>query len=155
MNPTFSLLHADVHNAERHRAANRRRNRSAARSGAPRGVVVRLAGPADAAELRRLEELEGRSVPPGPALVVEQGGAVHAVLPLDDSAAIADPFRRTAEMVELLLAERRRMRRGARPRRGRRLLAALMRRSGPPVPAASAPVVPGSEALLGSSAWRC
>ena len=117
-------------------------------------MTIRQAGPADAKDLDVLAQLEGRPVPTGPTLVAVQDGAVRAALPLDGSAPLADPFRRTAEIVELLVAERRQLRRRMRPGRGRRLLAALFGGSHSPVsaPVSAGPVVPGSETLLDS---RC
>ena len=65
-------------------------------------IVIRPASAADAAALRRLAALDGAPAPQaGPdALVAEQDGrlvAAHA-----DGRAIADPFRPTAPIVELL-----------------------------------------------------
>jgi hypothetical protein len=69
-------------------------------------VTIRLAGPADAAAIRRLAELDSASAPkPVPMLVAEVGGELCAALPLDGGRALADPFRRTAELVAIL-AER-------------------------------------------------
>jgi len=69
-------------------------------------LTMRMAVSADAPALRRLAELD--SAPPAERasmLVAEVGGELRAALPLDDGPAIANPFRRTAELVALL-AER-------------------------------------------------
>ncbi len=69
-------------------------------------LTMRMAVPADAPALRRLAELD--SAPPAeraPMLVAEVGGELRAALPFDGGPAIANPFRRTAELVALL-AER-------------------------------------------------
>ena len=154
MNASVSLLHAQDHKAELRRAASRsrRRGRSDTPARAVAGVAIRQAGPADANDLKVLAQLEGRPFPAGPTLVALQEGAVRAALPLDGAAPLADPFRRTAEIVELLIAERRQLRRRRRPGRGRRLLAALFGGSHSPVsaPVSAGPVVPGSETLLDS-----
>jgi hypothetical protein len=85
--------------------------------------TIRMAVPADAAGLRRLAQLDSAPVPdPVPMLVAEVGGELRAALPLEGGRAIADPFRRTADLVGIL-AERARQiapppaRRGARRRR--------------------------------------
>ena len=69
-------------------------------------VTIRMALPADAEALGRLAQLDSAPPPaPVPMLVAEVGGELRAALPLDGGPAIADPFRRTAELVALL-AER-------------------------------------------------
>jgi hypothetical protein len=69
-------------------------------------VTIRMAVPADAGALRRLAELDSAPAPePVPMLVAEVDGELRAALPFDGGRAIADPFRRTAELVAIL-AER-------------------------------------------------
>src|SRR5688500_5129672 len=65
-------------------------------------VWVRLARRDDAAALKDLAELESQPLPAGPALVAEVDGQVLAALPLRNGRALADPFRRTADLVALL-----------------------------------------------------
>jgi hypothetical protein len=65
-------------------------------------VTVRLARPDDAAEVLRLAQLDGRQVPGGPMLVAEADGELLAGRSLISGAAVADPFRPTAHLVELL-----------------------------------------------------
>jgi hypothetical protein len=65
-------------------------------------VVLRYSSAADDARLRRLAELDSAAPPNGAALVAEIDGRIRAVLPLDGSAPIADPFHRGAELIELL-----------------------------------------------------
>ena len=77
--------------AGRHRAA-RRTSSCAAPS------------PADAAVLSRLAQLDGAPRPAGAVLVAELDGEIVAAVPFDGGRAIADPFRPTAELVELLRA---------------------------------------------------
>ena len=70
---------------------------------APGGrVTVRLAVEADAPALARLAALDGAAVPAGPVLVAVTDGETVAALPLRGGRPIADPFRRTAAMLELL-----------------------------------------------------
>jgi len=66
-------------------------------------VTIRMAASADAAALGRLAQLDS-APPPEPVrmLVAEIGGELRAALPLDGGPAIADPFRRTAELVAML-----------------------------------------------------
>jgi hypothetical protein len=67
-----------------------------------RPVTLRLAAPDDGAELTRLAERDSSSPPPGPHLVAERGGRIEAAISLATGELIADPFRRTAELRELL-----------------------------------------------------
>jgi hypothetical protein len=64
---------------------------------------IRYAGADDADDLRRLATLDGTTVPPPPLLVAERDGELQAALSLWDGRAIADPFRRTEALVELLV----------------------------------------------------
>jgi hypothetical protein len=69
-------------------------------------LTIRLAVSADEEALRRLAQLDSAPVlRPVPMLVAEVGGELCAALPLDGGPAIADPFRRTVELIAIL-AER-------------------------------------------------
>ena len=65
-------------------------------------VRIRYARQDDDAALRRLAALDSASVPAAPLLVGEVDGELRAALSLVDSAVIADPFRPTVALVELL-----------------------------------------------------
>lgn len=65
-------------------------------------VTVRLARPEDAPALQGLAALDSTSAPAGPAVVAEVGGRLVAALPLGGGPAIADPFHRTAALVQIL-----------------------------------------------------
>ena len=65
-------------------------------------VTLRHAAAADREAIRRLAELDSARAPSGPALVAEIDGRLRAALPLDGSPAIADPFHRGLDLVELL-----------------------------------------------------
>jgi hypothetical protein len=91
---------------DRIRAADRDR-RAGAAEGAPEhdpypSVTVRLSRPDDHDAIRRLAELEGRRLPPEPALVAEACGRVLAARSLSTRELVADPWRPTEELVELL-----------------------------------------------------
>jgi hypothetical protein len=65
-------------------------------------LTVRMAAPRDVDAVRLLAALEGVNMPRGDVLVAQVGGEVVAALPLEGGRAIADPFRPSAEFVELL-----------------------------------------------------
>jgi hypothetical protein len=65
-------------------------------------VTLREASAADGDRLQLLAELDSAPVPSVPALIAEVDGRIRAALPLDGGTAIADPFHRGAELLELL-----------------------------------------------------
>ena len=65
-------------------------------------IAIRPATPSDGPVLMRLAALDSAPVPFGPALIAEVAGEPKAVLALRDGAVVADPFARTAELVQLL-----------------------------------------------------
>lgn len=65
-------------------------------------VVVRAAREADERAVWRLAALDSSAAPSGPTLVAESGGSLLAALSMSTGRAVADPFRRTAELVEML-----------------------------------------------------
>jgi len=65
-------------------------------------IVIRLSGPSDAQTLSNLAELDSRRPLAGPAMLAEIDGTVRAALDLSDGSVAADPFARTAEIVEML-----------------------------------------------------
>lgn len=66
------------------------------------GVTIRYAVLDDLPALELLAALDSSTLPPGPLLVAEVMGELWSALPLLDGEAIADPFRPTAELRELL-----------------------------------------------------
>lgn len=64
-------------------------------------LTIRLARTAEP-EIDRLAALEGATPPAGPRLVAELDGRPVAALELRTGAAVADPFVRSAPLVELL-----------------------------------------------------
>jgi hypothetical protein len=81
-------------------------------------LTLRHAVPADADELDRLAQLDSRRAPRGAVLVAEVGGELWAAISLDDMHAVADPFRPTGELVALLVARARQLRRSGNGRLG-------------------------------------
>jgi hypothetical protein len=65
-------------------------------------LTLRIANDGDGAALRHLAALDSRPLPPGPHLVAEREGRIDAALSLSCGETVADPFRPTAELCELL-----------------------------------------------------
>lgn len=65
-------------------------------------MVLRAARPTDETVLRRLAALDSTRPLQGNALVAEVDGEPVAAIGLADGRVVADPFRRTADAVELL-----------------------------------------------------
>jgi hypothetical protein len=65
-------------------------------------LTIRPADLADLAALDRLARLDSASPPTGDVLVAEIGGELWAAVEIDTGAAIADPFRPSGELVDLL-----------------------------------------------------
>lgn len=72
-------------------------------------VELRLAEDADNRALLRLAGRDTRPLPPAPHVVALREGRIDAALSLATGKAVADPFRRTAELVELLRCHARAM----------------------------------------------
>ena len=65
-------------------------------------IRIRMSQQGDRAALGRLAALDSHEAPRGQALLGFAGNALVAALPLDGGEAIADPFERSAEVVDLL-----------------------------------------------------
>ena len=65
-------------------------------------ITIRRSASGDAAALARIAALDSGHAPEGDAMLAFEGGELRAVLPLDGGRPLADPFHRTAELVELL-----------------------------------------------------
>ena len=74
-------------------------------------ITIRLAVPADADGIDRLAQLDSRRAPRGLVIVAEVAGDLWAAISVDDGHAVADPFRPTGELVALLTARSRQLRR--------------------------------------------
>lgn len=65
-------------------------------------ITITHSTEADAAQVWRLALLDDRRAPKGPALLAYVDGELRAAVGLRDGHAVADPFTRTAELVDLL-----------------------------------------------------
>ena len=65
-------------------------------------LVIRPAGSDDAAALERLAKLDAAQVPHGEKLVAEVGGELVAAYGVERGERIGDPFRPTADVLDLL-----------------------------------------------------
>jgi hypothetical protein len=83
-------------------------------------LTIRRASAADAAAVARLAALDSAVPPTGELLLGEVGDELWAAVAVDSGATIADPFRPSRDVVELLNLSARRMRREA-PKVARRL----------------------------------
>ena len=73
-------------------------------------VAIRPAQTADEPAIERLAQLETAAAPCGELLLAEADGEVVAALPVNGGRPLADPFRRTAAVVELLALRARQLR---------------------------------------------
>jgi hypothetical protein len=65
-------------------------------------ITIMRSSEVDGAELARLAALDGQSVPNGEALLAYVGDELRAAVPLKGRGALADPFRLTGDVIELL-----------------------------------------------------
>jgi hypothetical protein len=85
--------------------------------------TIRRASADDTSAIFRLAALDSASPPTGELLLAEVGGEVWAAVEIDSGAAIADPFRPSGDLVELLHFRAARIRRElSEPTRRLRLL---------------------------------
>jgi hypothetical protein len=87
-------------------------------------ISIRRATAADRPLLERLAALDSAPVPSGDVLIAEVGDEPRAALEIATGSAVADPFRHTAHLVELLAVRAARLRDGRVPRRRLRLRSA-------------------------------
>jgi hypothetical protein len=65
-------------------------------------LTIRRATDADAFAIRRLAAIDSAAPPTGHVLLAEMGDELWAAVSVDSGAAIADPFRPSADVVDLL-----------------------------------------------------
>jgi hypothetical protein len=83
-------------------------------------LTLRRAGTGDEAAIARVAALDSRRPPTGLTMVAELDGTILAAISFEDGAVVADPFERTADVVQALRLRRRQLS-PARRRRGRML----------------------------------
>jgi hypothetical protein len=103
------------------RAGRRRRSALLAQPPAhdAQPVTIRRATAADSAAIERLAALDSAPAPAGEILIAEIGEQVLGALEVASGTAIADPFRPTAELVELLRVRAAALRAASSPQRVR------------------------------------
>jgi hypothetical protein len=74
-------------------------------------IIIRPARAADADAVRRVAQRDSQAVPDGDLLIAVVAGEVHAAIAVDGGDVIADPFRRTEELVRMLALRRLQMQR--------------------------------------------
>ena len=79
-----------------------RRSRLAAIDGIQAPIVIRSAADADAPAIDRLGLLDGHRLPAGERLVAEAGGQILAAAEVSSGATIADPFKPTGAIAQLV-----------------------------------------------------
>ena len=72
-------------------------------------LTIRRATPADAFSLKRLAAVDSGSPPTGDVLLAEMGDELWAAVSIDTGATVADPFRPSGDLVELLRFRARRL----------------------------------------------
>jgi hypothetical protein len=87
-------------------------------------ITIRRATPADASDIRRLAALDSSFPPTGDVLLAKMDGELWAALSVDTDSAVADPFRPSRDLVELLRFRAARLR-GESPSEGRALARVL------------------------------
>jgi hypothetical protein len=65
-------------------------------------ITIRTSRSADAPELERLAALDSQRLPTGELLVAEIGDEIVAAYAPETSRTIADPFRRTSDVIAML-----------------------------------------------------
>jgi hypothetical protein len=83
-------------------------------------LTIRYATTADQFAVRRLAVLDSASPPTGRVLLAEMGDELWAALSIDTGAAIADPFRPSGDLVDLLRLQAGRLNGNSRARHGER-----------------------------------
>jgi hypothetical protein len=109
----------DLHRRAERRLAVRSARTPADTQSAADPITIRRATAADRATVQRLAALDSAPAPAGEVLLAEVAGQALGAIEIASGAAIADPFRPTAELVELLRVQTARLRAAANPRRPR------------------------------------
>jgi hypothetical protein len=97
-----SRVQDQLHHAAARRAASAATTRREAQGDDTAAVVVRRATAADDATIAMLAALDSAAVPAGEMLIAEVDREPQAAIEIATATVIADPFRRTAHLAELL-----------------------------------------------------
>ena len=81
----------------------------------PEDITIRRTEAADAKALVRLAGLDSKHVPPGNFLIAEVEGVGWAAIAIESGEVLADPFRPTADLVQMLQLRAARIREVERP----------------------------------------
>jgi hypothetical protein len=115
---------ARIHDASRQRLAGRAARAKAAEVAPPterrpgndgEPITIRPLTPGDGTALAGLAQRDSRRTPPEPLLGAEADGALVAAISIADGRVVADPFRPTADAVELLRLRARHLRQDPAP----------------------------------------
>jgi hypothetical protein len=107
---SFELMPGNAEHAFHVLQFNLRRPSMSALANLAPTVVIRAARGSDGPALRRLAALDSAELPAGDLLIAEAGDELVAALSVDTGERVADPFRRTADVVDLLAFRARRLR---------------------------------------------
>jgi hypothetical protein len=88
----------------------------------PGSITIRRATPRDASAVERLAELDSARPPAGDLLVAEVDGELWAAVGLGSGTVVADPFRPSGEVAELVHLRVKQLHKAEPRRRPRRLL---------------------------------
>lgn len=107
ISPRLNLIGARAKPGDFQRAATDRRiTRGQAQTQRPRrvdtNVTIRLGAPRHEHRLAKLAELDSSRTPAQPVLLAEVDGQLAAAISLSDGTIVADPFRPTADVVDVL-----------------------------------------------------
>jgi len=81
--------------------------------GIVKSISIRRATETDRGALERLAALDSAPIPSGEILIAEVDGEPQAAIEIAGGTTVADPFRPTAELIELLGLRAARLREGA------------------------------------------
>lgn len=95
--------------ASEHQRELRRRSRSRSKSAEHRREIRlrKASSVSDAADVRRIAELDSSHVPAGTILIADVDGRAAAAMSVESGHVVADPFTPTADAVAMLLGLRR------------------------------------------------
>ena len=118
LSPTHSGHIAYDANLARLDDLHRRASRRVAVEKVSEPVAIRRAAAEDRGTIERLAALDSAAVPSGEVLIAEVSGEARAAIEITGGATVADPFRPTRDLVDILSSRARLLRRETKaPRR--------------------------------------